>query len=332
MVALQPGGRLAGAGEARRVARQAGAAGRANVQHQPARPRRHALLAGLRRREIEPVAEAEAVADMALQRRRGHAVGRRHHHVGEGAVEGMRPERRLPVGRPGRDAGAEHRLGEGNDPALAIEQQPRHRPELAVVIALADDGDPALRIGRRARHRLDRDLLDDHRVEIEIVEFEPRRRGDVPAGEQPFAGVEAHPGRNRDSRRAPFRRGPASHLDVVRPDPRLDSRPGRAHLAVLDDRHRPSGRILPGDGPLDDPPGGIAKLLEAHFAAVDDLAAVRARHDLARGKTEHVAVVGDDRVPDRCRWRRPGGLGGRRQRQQDLTGAHRHPPSLAGKA
>ena len=73
---------------------------------------------------------------------------------------------------------------------------------------------------------------------------------------------------------------------------------------------RPVG-ILAGDGPFDDIAGGMALLLEPHFAAVDDLAAVRARHNLARGITEHVAVIGDDRVPDRVPRappRRPGPL------------------------
>ena len=83
--------------------RQTGAAIRADVER-PRSPGRTAdpLLAGLRQREFEAVAEGEAVADMALQRRRGHPVGRAHHRIGEGADRGgCGLQRRLAVGRCG---------------------------------------------------------------------------------------------------------------------------------------------------------------------------------------------------------------------------------------
>ena len=139
----------------------------------------------------------------------------------------MRAQRIGLVGEPGGDAGAEHRLGDRDDPPLAIEREARHCPELAAVVTLAQQRDlpvPADAAGRG----LDRDPLDGHRADVEIFEFEPRHGRLVPPGEQPLAAVEPHPRRQRDAQGPPLARRDPHDLGGLRPDPRLDP-PDRGH-------------------------------------------------------------------------------------------------------
>ena len=79
----------------------------------------------------------------------------------------------------------------------------------------------------------------------------------------------------RIGRRSPWR--VADELGRVGADPRLDPRPGRAHLHIVDDRDRPAVAVEPGHRPLDDPPRRIVIFLQPDLAGIDDLAPLRAR-------------------------------------------------------
>ncbi len=119
MIALQPRGRLQGVRQRRRIGRKAGTAPLADVDGRETRLHLHTLLAGLRQGELDPVAEAEAVADMAFRRRLQDAVRRFGHDIGKHAICCMGLKGRVAVGGPGDERHAEDRLPRLDDIARA---------------------------------------------------------------------------------------------------------------------------------------------------------------------------------------------------------------------
>ena len=197
-----------------------------------ARPRRHALLAGLRQRGSRARREGEAVADMARSVAAEIRNGERHHRVASTLIGRMGAQRRLAVGRADRDGGAEHRLGDLDDAPLAVEQEPRNRPQLAALIAPAQHGEPPLRVGRRpgAASMTTRSTAIASRLK-----FSNSSRG-AAAGSQPAAAPRRRrsalrPAARRASSAVPTGSGGSPRVRPPRSAPRSASSPGRSAYA-----------------------------------------------------------------------------------------------------
>jgi hypothetical protein len=165
-------------------------------------------------------------------------------------------------------------------------------------------------VRRRAGKIFDRHALDGHRVDIEVFEFEPRRRGRVPCRKQIVAGIETHARRQCYAHGAGFggclpcyvgapcenlRRAPL----FCAADPRNRVDRNRAPRFVFREHGAPGQIFRAVHGIGRKKRLGVAFVLDVDLLCIDDLGAVGLRYDLMRGVADEQTAFGQNAVPGR---------------------------------